>query len=952
MPLLRFWPIFLLTLLPSAQAAAPSGETWFTLISPNFRVHHTAALEPYARAFGHALERGLPILEKDLHWELKHKPVDIVIMDPSDAANGLAINFPNTHIEVYSMVFETDSPLSHYVNWVNELATHELTHIVANDTSPGFYGFLRTIFGSWVKPNGLEPGWMSEGLAVYQETAHTNGGRGRSPLLEAILRTAVRESALTSSKYTSLDRFNDGNEWWPGGHMAYLMGYTIQALPTKANPNFPGKVSRANAGKFPFSPHAAVQDVVPENWYDIWNAAPARLQERYGKPSPMAATCKLSSSGSYTGGHALSPDGWIYFSQQDFNHGHYFSRVRADAPCGEAQPERLFHKDLTGPTQVAVSPSGKYAAFAAFDREGLEWFFSDLYLWDNEQREIKRLTDAGRVRDPAFSGDSVLLYVKAKGDLTQAIIRRDLRDDSEKEVYLSKPLERVSGLTAQGEQVVFALHNNNGQERLHSLHLGNGKVSRLAGMPEAKVAFERNPFLAPNGDVYFAASYDYGTQDIYLWKNGKAQRVLATEAGFADRPQLMSDGRTLLYQGYSLNGFDLVKAPLSAPGPVARGQGPDLHEFLTGEKPQTVVTSSENYPIVPYSAVSTPATSLWPQYWLPEILAANDGALIGASTSGNDPLEYHRYGLSAQYDTRAKFPTYLAFYQNRQNIVNLVVRASQINDYFTGTRSSNRSALYSAQAIVPIGDAAYSFGGAFQERTLFGLKGQNTIVFQNFHHSRFGKSAAAISPNFGHTINAYLGLYPSARNENFFADMRPSLALYFKGFHPSHSISFQAQAGITTNSILASNYYQGGGATPLSSGGFIVRGYPTDTLFGQRIATANLAYTFPIAQLYRGLGTAPVFFDALGLRLMGDVGTSNYAARYRNGRFWFYEARKFMRQGLAGAGMDLLLKGSLLYHVPVTLVGGFHYGFEKKYGGEAMFIFGLDVGMNAFLGAK
>ncbi|MGZ3694151.1 MAG: TolB family protein, partial [Bdellovibrionota bacterium] len=810
----------------------------------------------------------------------------------------------------------------------------------------GLYHFFRAIFGSWVKPNGLEPGWLAEGLAVFEETQHTTGGRGRSPLLEAILRTAVREEMLTSRSYTSLDRFNDGNQWWPSGNMAYLLGYTIQALPTKEKSGFPGLVARANAGNFPFSPNDAIDETIGKDWYDVWAIAPYNLQKRYGKPAAFRAECKLTNSGNFTGGQALSADGWIDFSELDFERHQHFARVRADAPCDTAEIERLYHKDETGPTQVAVSPTGKFAAFAAFDRQGLDRIFSDVYLWQNEIKETKRLTDGARVRDPAFASDSVLLYVKKKPDTSDAIIRRDLTNDSEKEIFLSKPLERISGLFARGDQVLFSLHQNNGQERIQSLSLASGKYARAFPGIDAKIAHERNPYLDADGSIYFSASYNFGTQDLFRYdpKAKKFRKIADSDSGFLDRPIPLPDGKNILYSSYGLNGLDIVRAPIKDEPPVARVAAEDLHEFLTGSKPEPVETSSEEATDIPYSAFSTPATSLWPQYWLPDIVAAKDGALIGASTSGNDPLEYHKYGITAQYDTRTKFPTYLAYYQNRSNLVNLYLQANQLNDYFVGSKTSNRSATYSAQAIVPVNEAAYSFGGAFQERSFFGARGQNTIVFQNFNHTEFGKSAAAIAPNFGHLVNLYLGLYPSSRNENFFADVRPSLALYARGFSPSHSISFLAQAGISTNSILASNYYQGGGASPLSTSGFVVRGYPTDVLLGQRVATANLAYTMPLFQLYRGLGTGPVFFEKLGLRFMGDIGSANYIGRYIGGNFLGYKPTKYMRTGIAGTGADLLLTGSLFYHVPVTLISGLHYGFAKKFGGELLYMFGLNVG--------
>ena len=40
-----------------------------------------------------------------------------------------------------------------------------------------------------------------------------------------------------------------------------------------------------------------------------------------------------------------------------------------------------------------------------------------------------------------------------------------------------------------------------------------------------------------------------------------------------------------------------------------------------------------------------------------------------------------------------------------------------------------------------------------------------------------------------------------------------------------------------------------------------MRGYPTDTLFGTKIVTANASYTFPLFHVHHGLGTAPIFLD-------------------------------------------------------------------------------------------
>lgn len=942
---LRFLPLLFACLSTHAHAAAPSGETWYTLSTPHFRVHHTEALKTYARTFARHLERALPHLERDLRWKAP-TPIDIVVMDPSDSANGMAVNFPNTHIEVYSVPFEAESALGHYIDWVEELAIHELTHIIANDTTLSYYQTLRSIFGSWVKPNGLQPSWIVEGLATYEETRHTRGGRGRSPLLEAMLREATWANKLDSDDYLSLDRFNDGPHWWPAGNTPYLLGYTIQAsLGSDESLPQAGAISEANATRLPFQPNSSASDAVGQDWYSIWSATQNKLAERYGPAPSRAPSCTLTESGRFTGGHAVSSDGWIYFSEEDPSEGYHLARIPADAPCGNREAERLVFRYFESPTQVAVSPSGKRIAYVESDREYNERFFHTLYLYDTEEEERQLLAGTQRGRDPAFVDDNTLVYVKQNGDVSQSIQRLDLVAKREETIFRSKPLEKISGLFARNGQLAFALHNNKGVESIHLLRFASGKVTELAppeGNPFPR--YERNPHIDADGKIYFAASYGGRTQDIYAYDPETKTRSLVarSSSGYLDRPVVV--GKELVALEYGLNGLNLVrlaKGSLQAMLPVQE----DLHLFLTGENPIVPEDKPEDFPpSVPYSATATPATSLWPQYWIPLVTATEDGALIGATTSGNDPLEYHSYGGSIQYDTRAEFPVYNAYYRNRQYETNFQFVAEQTNDYFRSTQTSNRKSSYSVAAVIPISTASFTFGSAFTERNIFATKGQNFLIFHNFYYDRMARKPLAIDPNKGLYTNVYVSVVPSSRNESFFVDIRPEGSIYLEGFRPEDSVSVAAFAGISTNALLASNYYLGGGVSNLSPSAFVVRGYPVDALLGQRIATLNFTYTLHFASPYRGWGTNPFFLRSYGLRFHGDLGSANFVSRYSGDTFLGYQAQSLGKRNLVGTGVDLVGTGTVAYHVPISLTLGLHYGPQKEFGGEALLYFGVNVG--------
>lgn len=942
-----FW-LLVFGLIPLAShATAPSGEDWLTLSTPNFRVHHPPALEKFARSFGASLERALPLLEKDLRWKAP-TPIDIVAIDSSDAANGMAINFPNTHIEVFAVPFESDSVLTHYVNWADELATHELTHIIANDSSTGFYEPLRWLFGSLVKPNGLQPVWLIEGLAVFEETSHTPGGRGRSPLMEALLRQAINEGKLSSPDYTSIDRLNSGNQWWPGGSAPYLMGYASQGLAERKIPGLAGELSISNSGRLPFFPDANLGKYLDLNWSELWRSGSETLAPYFLPIPDPSKPCFLTQSGRYTGGQALSVDGWIYFTEEDFQHGVNLARVQADAPCGSANVERLYLKWQGGPSQVAVKEDGSLVAFSTFENQRFERNFADLWIFDTRTKKSTQLTNGSRARDPAFDGNFVY-YVSQRLDSSQSIVRRDLISGEEKEIFAGRPLERIAGLSARAGKLVFSFHNNKGHEKLRSMDLATlEEPIQLLSDSEMR-EYERNPQLLADGRVLYA----HGTnsrQEIRIFEKGESKILAYGPAGYLDRPIQLPNGE-LLVQAYTLGGLNLARIPLNEdlleqPYPVG-----DLHEFITKQKAVPVDAPEkveENFaPSVPYNAASTPATSLWPQYWLPEASVAPEGILLGASTSGNDPLEYHNYGLIAQYDSRASFPVYQAYYLNRVSTTRFQFRAAQSNSYFSSSKQSNRNASYSASATIPLGGySSFGIGASFTERTLFGLPSRSGQIYSTISAAWNGARPGSLETNFGYLFFNYLAVYPNVRNEELFAEIRPQASVFFPGFLPSHAVGLHLRAGFSGNRYLSTNYFQGGGLSILNDSFFVVRGYPVDALLGQKIATVNASYSLPLGYPYRGLDTAPFFLSSWGLRFNADAGTANYLARFESGDFLTYQKQRVGTNVIAGFGADLLAKGNVFNHIPVTASLGLHYGPMRDFGGDLRVFLGLNIGLS------
>ncbi|MBU1600137.1 hypothetical protein KKG61_08585 [bacterium] len=72
-------------------------------------------------------------------------------------------------------------------------------------------------------PNEIQPLWLIEGLAVYEETSLTEGGRGEEPFFDMMLRMAVLEDKLNSLDQVSAPSL----QTFPSGIVPYLYGVSI-----------------------------------------------------------------------------------------------------------------------------------------------------------------------------------------------------------------------------------------------------------------------------------------------------------------------------------------------------------------------------------------------------------------------------------------------------------------------------------------------------------------------------------------------------------------------------------------------------------------------------------------------------------------------------------------------------------------------------------------------------
>ncbi len=214
--------IFILMLLaaPSFAKFDPS-FTWTTLETPHFLIHYHQGGEALARKTAQIAEDVHTRLVPRIKWEPKAK-TQVVLVDSMDEANGMSTPIPYNLMVLFltQPVGEPGFGATPYEDWMRMLITHEYTHILQLDmVTGGLGGVMKPIFGRFYFPNALQPLWLIEGLAVYEETEQTMGGRNRSAGADMVLRMATLEGP-----FPLLSQMTVFPDSWPQGDVPYLFG--------------------------------------------------------------------------------------------------------------------------------------------------------------------------------------------------------------------------------------------------------------------------------------------------------------------------------------------------------------------------------------------------------------------------------------------------------------------------------------------------------------------------------------------------------------------------------------------------------------------------------------------------------------------------------------------------------------------------------------------------------
>ena len=931
----KFLPLFLIVYLPVCTAISDPSFSWMTLTSPHFLVHYHQGEE--------SLARRAVILAEDVHNRLvprmKSQPrnrTNIVLIDAMDDANGWATPMPYNLITLYITppLGEPGFGAHPHDDWMRMLITHEYTHIVQFDMLNGASQVLNNIFGNLYFPNMWQPVWLKEGLAVFEETELTGGGRNRSPASDMVLRMALLED-----NFPSISHAANFTEKWPDGEVPYLFGGGFTGfIAEKYGREKLADISIEYSGRsWPFLVNSTAYRAIGNGYPALWEEWKSRLHRRFEDTKKEVLDNGESKSRALTRrgyknlAPAISPDGkQIAYSVNNADEHPSIHLMNIDGSIDR----KLFNNITLSGQSIAWGQDGKGFYYTKTEMVRNTNLYNDIYYFDLERHKEIRLTSHLRARDaaPSPNGTKLVFVTNRLGKTRLAMLpllhktiatEKDINwlvDDSANQYETPR-------FSPDGQKIAVGVRQPDGYKDIWILDSQGNKIEEL--MHDR--AIDGGAVWSADGLSLYFSSDRSGIFNLYVYDFASKQiSQVSNVLGGAFMPSITPDGSGIAFANYSSLGYDI--------------------HFLEN-KPSTwsVGNFRDPYPEVSYidkevnteQSVYNPLPTLTPRFWLPYMgYSPYSGSLGGFITFGSDAVQRHSYIFSALYGPSKKrawydlnyrydgsFPSLRLIAQDRDTTYsNLLEQKSGFiaQDYYV-----ERSRVLDASMIFPLLelDRQNELSIGYRRKIMGSLSkvppwtgydgvipaegvsasGRASYFFNNAE--KFGYS---ISPENGRSFELGYEQLSNKIGSDF------NLEKYSFDWHEyidfpfdHHVLLLRAYAGKSIGDVIPQRAFQLGGDNPgdltvnVLEQNIFLRGYPVNKYRGQKVGLMSAEYRFPVNNIEMGFGNTPFFFKRVHGALFAEAGNA-------------WDASYSIGDMKRAAGLEARLDMTLAYSLPIT----------------------------------
>ena len=669
-------------LLAPREAGANSRDLkWRTLQTEHFVIHYHQGEEDPAERAARLLERA----HARLSVGLGHEPflrTQVVIVDNTDEANGVANAVPFPRLTANLTAPNSMSVLESYDDWLDILLTHEYTHVVHLDTVHGIPRLVNAVLGFGVlgkvwSPNIIQPRWMVEGLASYQESRLGSQGRKRSAQFDMMLRMSVLEHG-----FLPIDRVSSGANVFPHGTSAYLYGlHFMSYIGTHYGMDKLRELSHVYGGQaIPFAINRAMEKVLGVDFHQLWEEfeldttrrfqAQARAIRARGVREGRRVTYSTTSaaSGQFNRHPFWSPDDeYLYFYQDD---GHSNPGIRKLPAMGGRIREGIgigrqgMNLDIQRVVEVQDAASGSFVlstpdmVFEVTQVHDFRYSWSDLVLWHGGDRNnVEALTRGMRTRDPHVSPDGRTVVFSRNDAAQSRLAFLDLH--TRKVVEVAPGDDRIGQVFSprwapDSRRVAYSGWREGGYRDIYVYDRDSGQTTRIT----ADRFLDTEPCWTPDGAWILFSSDRDDVFNIYAHEleTGLVHQVTNVLGG-AFEPVVSNDGTRVAYIGFSAQGYDLWTMKLDpaeyfAPMPVQDAL-PQIDD------PTPPLTTGVERPLTPRSRRYRAIRTMYPRTLLPavaDISTSLFGTEIGATFQVIDVLGFHALTAHGGYHTAFDAP--------------------------------------------------------------------------------------------------------------------------------------------------------------------------------------------------------------------------------------------------------------------------------------------------------
>jgi hypothetical protein len=885
---------------PRAGAQAPNLR-WLTIETQHFYVHFNPATEPLARRLAADAERAYAELARDLHPP--RGKIDVVLSDDVDASNGSATPFPTNRIVVYANPPVSESALRYTNDWAQMVVTHELTHIFHLDRTRGVWSLGQHVFGraAALFPNLYSPSWITEGLAVYEESRIAGAGR-----IEGSEHRMIARSAAIDHRFPTIGGLSLAQPRFPFGEQAYGYGSLFMDYMARRHgeDGVRAFVDKSSAELIPYLYDVPAKQAfgvsLTRAWSDFRDSVSRSLPRL---DAPTSGWRELTTDGAYVFAPRWSSDSSIVYSGTPGRSSFGAYRVNLDGTR-----TRIGRRNSRSPN-VAIGPD-RYL-FAQSEYVNPYQIRSDLWIADHGRE--RQLTFGQRLTNPDVRADGQIVATQIVAGTTRL-------------VRVSPDGTSIRPITtgSYDEQWTEPRWSHRG-DRIAAVRWRRGNISQIVildslGAEQQVLVSQRSIQATPSwafddGGIFYSSDFT-GEAQLYLTRlDGATFRGSRALTGMFEPSPPPNGDSPLASVYFRSDGYRLGVTERCC----------EFNDSSWTAVPRPLVTEARG--VAPVLVDSSPAKpyrawrTFLPRYWLPTIDdGIRGGYRLGALTSGVDVIGRHRVDADIHFPTNGLGGLTGSITYQYSGFGLPILQADVSQDWeslgFAFNRDAERTPIGEVFRRTVTGELLATWLRT-RARTTFSVSGGAAIehrmhsIDADVPLSSLDTTGALGSPTFP-TLIASAGFANTQRppfsispedgvslavtvrdrvnsgaNGNGGSSFSTvGTAAVFKsldlpGF-AHHVLALRGAAGFADDK--AAGYYSVGGVSgttyeiipgyTLGEGRktFPVRGFSAGTLLGTRAFTGSAEYRIPLFLLGGAPGPLPFFFDRSSITLFGDYG--------------------------------------------------------------------------------